>query len=175
MPDALKVANIYATVEETDCLYVGQDMTGQLQSCSIVLRGMLIEAVLYYDTSCRNGKDWKVSPVGREETNTGHVVLDTGLDAAQYGLTSDKRVYCLKMVGEATMKDKSGRPREDIWENLTYLILGKVVPSENTPDSLNKCDFDTFERMGLFRDGVQELEKASEQSNIQRDILVKIV
>lgn len=176
--DGFRKAIIHATVEEINCEYVGEATTGQLSSCSIVLRGTLVKAHLY---SIRGDEleSWYVSPIG-DEWNSRNIHLDVGLDSADYSSTRKKTVYCLKLVGNCVVKEQADQPLGKDRESLYYLVLDKVASDDMTTSMATRGSQEPsmFVRVGLFRENrhvESQIETGSEESNIQRDVLVKIV
>lgn len=155
----------YATVVETACEPAGSDLTGQLKSAYLILRGTLIEAVL--SASGKPGKrDWQISPVGKEPLPVSRLWTDFDFDDTNSKMRNGDVVYCLKLVGASKLVKTEGSR-----EYLLHLVLR--LESAGGPKER------TLERIGLLQDSKDpeavQLEAASSESAIMRDALVKIV
>jgi hypothetical protein len=160
--------DLYATVVETKCEAEGNDVTGQLRSGFIILRGTLIRAELYHTPAYATG-EWQIGPIGMGPLANSFFHPDLNFSREEYGIQGGNTVYCLKLIGNTQSRDTGNG------EYLLYLVL-RIKESSELPSSTR---VDTFERIAVLRDarGQEEirLEDGSEESAIQRDVLVKIV
>lgn len=160
--------HLYAEVVETRCKPIGEDVTGQLESGFIVLRGTLIEATLR--KTAVPGGQWRIAPIGKEPLSVALFFQDFDFDRTEYGIRDGDKVSCLKLIGLTQTVDSGNG------EYLLYLVL-RIVLVGKEPISASK-ETVAFERIALLRDarGSEELrlEDASEGA-IHRDVVVKIV
>jgi hypothetical protein len=160
--------DFYATVVETKCEAAGNDVTGQLRSGFVILRGTLIRAELYHTPACAMGQ-WQIGPTGTGPLANSFFHPDFNFSRKEYGIQGGNAVYCLKLIGNTQSRDTGNG------EYLIYLVL-RLIEGSELPGSTR---VDTFERIALLRDarGPEEVRLAdgSEESAIKRDLLVKIV
>jgi hypothetical protein len=162
--------DLYATVVETSCKPLGKDLTGQLESGFIILRGTLVEATLCH-TPNRDAGQWQIAPIGKEPLSNSLFHPDINFHLADYKLQDRSRVYCLKLIGLSQSRDTLNG------EYLLYLVLRKVDDC-----GLSRSDAfegSTFERIALLRDARGDaeyrLESGTQEEAIQRETLVKIL
>jgi hypothetical protein len=165
--------DIYATVVETGCEAVGEDITGRLKSGFIVLRGTLVRATVRYTNAGHSDptvRQWCISPLGKEPLWVARLCQDFDFNRPEYSIRDMGVVYCLKLIGMTKSRDTGNG------EYLLYLVLRMVKADMLSGLSANGSY--VFERIALLQDarGQDEvrLEDGSEESAIQRDVLVKI-
>ena len=162
--------DFYASVVDTSCVPVDKDVTGQLTSGFIVLRGTLIAADLCRIAS-RTYNEWQIVPIGGQHLESSFLYPDISLDRTEHGFEGTTRVYCLKLVGTSKYVSDSRR------EYLLYLVLRNATPEDSYPQPSRGSH--TFERIALYRDARDpdegQLEDISGESNIERDALVNVV
>ncbi len=160
--------DIYVKVVETYCQPIGHDPTGQLSSSHIILCGTIIKATLQRSEK----KDWQIVPFSSNEPLLySRFRNDCDLDSENCGIASGDTVFCLKLIGSSQIPARSKR------EYLLHMVLKKVQTGYEKLDGVIVVG--EYERIGLLRDanGDDEdpLQKVSEESAIQRDVVVKIV
>lgn len=160
--------DVHATVVETKCEPVDEDVTGQIKSASIILRGTLIKA----DLRCRSdfsSLKWCIAPSGKEPLSN-FLYPDVNFDSQKLNVQDNDVVYCLKLIGTTQA------PNDPRGGCLLYLVLRLVKESESSESGTE--DSRTFERIALLEDagGPQQvkLEDGSDASAIERDALVRI-
>jgi hypothetical protein len=162
--------DLYAQVVETNCVTVGDNVTGQLTSGFIVLHGTLIRAALY-PTPFQAAGQWQIGPMGKKPLSNSLFHQDFNFDRTEYGMQGGGIVYCLKLIGHTQAVDTGNG------EYLLYLVLRRIGEGGLAqPTAENER---LFERIALLRDarGPDEirLEEGSEEGNIQRGVSVKII
>jgi hypothetical protein len=160
--------DLYATIIETKCEAVGNDVTGQLRSGFIILRGTLIKSALYHDAG-----QWQVGPIRKGPLSNSLFHQDFNFSREECGVRDGNTVYCLKLIGNTSARDTGNG------EYLLYLVLRMLEGPALPGSTANVNRVDTFERIALLRDarGFEEiqLEHGSEETAVQKDVLVKIV
>lgn len=160
-PRAYKT-ELYASVVETNCVPLGGDPMGRLLSGFIKLSGTLVRATLCLK---RFGD---IALAGGEPLENSSFRPDYDLHQGSNQMSDGDTVYCLKLLGITLFR---GTIRK---ESLVYLVLRKV-----THESVLAVGVEEFQRIGVLKDargldGVP-LEKVSKSSDIQHDMIVKIV
>jgi hypothetical protein len=168
-PDQRRTTDVYATLVETSCVPVGDDLTGRLKSSHIVLRGTLIKTAL---EKLASDSEWHVSAIGKPPYQHNSFLMDSAIDQDAVPIqTRSEGIYCLRLIGT-----KKHVEYEDE-EFLVYLVLKQTQPSSVKSAALGGLETRTFERIGLLANhrGEIQLEDESEPADVLRDVLVKIV
>jgi hypothetical protein len=163
-------ADLYASTVETKCDSTGIDLTGQLNSGFIVLRGTLLVKTLRRE-ALRESWKWMIAPIGKEPSSNSHVYKDFDFDDEDLGLNDGDLVYCIRLIGTSKYVNTGAR------EYLLHLVLREVIDAE--PSSPGGYEAAIYKRIALMEDTRDEeeiqLEDRAEESGIMRDVLVKIV
>ncbi|CAO2648343.1 Nn.00g076100.m01.CDS01 [Neocucurbitaria sp. VM-36] len=160
--------DVYAAVEETSSVPLGDDTTGRLVSGYIVLSGTLIQATL------RSGSpqaQWKITTIEGDSLSASIFRNDYDLHQGEKQTKDGDVVYCLKLIGLSKV------PVHESGEYLLHLVLRKVA--QNSTGVRGAEDVGVFERIGLLRDArgpdAMRLEELSPERAVLRHTLVKIL
>jgi hypothetical protein len=167
--DPRRTTDVYATLVETSCVPVGDDLTGRLKSSYIVLRGTLIKTAL---NRLASDNEWHVSAIRKPPYQHNSFLMDSAIDQATIHIpTRSEDICCLRLIGTTRHVEYEDE------EFLVYLVLRRTQPRSVKSVTLGVLEISTFERIGLLINhrGEVQLEDESEPADVLRDILVKIV